>query len=72
MRAIKAHYPTKTGEPVDTLLKQYLISADELVGFVGAYARMRPTGLEGMEASSVIKKMKDTSFAAGVDRAHMK
>lgn len=71
IRAIKAHYPDKTHEPVDTLLKQYLISVDELVGFIGAYGRMRPGGLDGMEAASVIKKMKDKWFAAGIDRAHM-
>ena len=33
-----------------------------------AAARMRPTGLEGMEASSVRKKFKDKKFAAGCSR----
>ena len=41
---------------------------DELTGLIGAAARMRPTGLEGMEASSVKNKFKDRKFAAGCSR----
>ena len=33
---------------------------------------MRPTGLEGMDYSSVKKKLKDKKFAAGVDREDVK
>ena len=39
-----------------------------LTGLIGTAARMRPTGLEGMEASSVKKKFKDKKFAAGCSR----
>ena len=37
-----------------------------------AYARMRGGSFEGMDATGVIKKIKDTRFAAGVNREHVK
>ena len=49
-------------------MKKVLFAVDELTGLIGAAARMRPTGLEGMEASSVKKKFKDKKFAAGCSR----
>jgi predicted hydrolase (HD superfamily) len=33
---------------------------------------MRPTGFEGMEAKSVMKKFKDKAFAAKIDREEIK
>ncbi|USN54976.1 MAG: hypothetical protein H6765_11135 [Candidatus Peribacteria bacterium] len=69
---IRSHYHESTGVPVNSLLRKYLASVDELTGFVYAYSLMRPNGLEGMEAKSIIKKVKDKSFAAGVDRAHLR
>ncbi|MDP2670730.1 MAG: hypothetical protein Q8O99_07725 [bacterium] len=33
---------------------------------------MRPTGFEGMEAKGVLKRIKDKTFAAGVDREHLR
>lgn len=65
---IKSHYTTKTSISVSSLLRKYLISVDELTGFIYAVGLMRPTGLVGMEYSSVKKKLKDKKFAAGVDR----
>ncbi|HMS91100.1 MAG TPA: lysine--tRNA ligase [Candidatus Absconditabacterales bacterium] len=65
---IKSHYTSKTSVAVNSLLRKYLISVDELTGFIYAVGLMRPTGLEGMEYSSVKKKLKDKKFAAGVDR----
>ena len=56
------------GLPRDTLLKKALFACDELSGFVHACARVRPTGLEGLEPKSVKKKLKQPSFAAGVHR----
>ena len=41
---------------------------DELSGFVHASALIRPTRYEGMDAKSVLKKMKTPSFAAQVSR----
>ena len=49
-------------------MEKMLYAVDELTGLIGAAARMRPTGLEGMEASSIRKKFKDKKFAAGCSR----
>ena len=45
-----------------------LFAVDELSGFVAACALVRPTGIEGMKPKSVKKKLKQPSFAAGVNR----
>ena len=45
-----------------------LFAVDELSGFIAACALVRPTGIEGMKPKSVQKKLKQPSFAAGVDR----
>ena len=52
----------------ESLMERYLFAADELTGLIGAAALMRPTGLEGMEVKSVMKKFKDKKFAAGCSR----
>lgn len=65
---IKSHYTAKTSVTVSSLLRRYLVSVDELTGFIFAVGLMRPTGIEGMDYSSVKKKLKDKKFAAGVDR----
>ena len=57
-----------TGVEPETDLAKYLLAVDELAGFLYAYSLMRPTGFEGMKASSAKKKFKDKSFAAKVDR----
>ncbi len=54
--------------PRETELAKALFAVDELSGFVAACALVRPTGIEGMTAKSVRKKLKQPSFAAGVNR----
>ena len=54
--------------PRDTPLKKTLFACDELSGFVHACGLVRPTGLDGLEPKSVRKKLKQPSFAAGVNR----
>lgn len=65
---LKSHYTIKTWVAVDSLLRKYLISVDELASFVVTVALMRPTWLSDLEFSSVKKKLKDKKFAAWVDR----
>ena len=65
--AISAHY-TKWGVPYDSALDKALLACDELTGFVGACALVRPGGLSTLETKSVLKKLKDKGFAAKVER----
>ena len=54
--------------PRDTLLKKTLFACDELAGFIHACGLVRPDGIETLEPRSVRKKLKQPSFAAGVNR----
>src|SRR5215213_8482490 len=56
------------GVPRQTRMAKTLFAVDELSGFIAACALVRPTGIEGMKPKSVKKKLKQPSFAAGVDR----
>ena len=49
-------------------MEKVLFAVDELTGLIGAAAKMRPTGLDGMDAKSLNKKFKDKKFAAGCSR----
>lgn len=46
MDDIKSHYSSQTSVAVSSLLRRYLVSVDELTGFIYAVGLMRPTGLE--------------------------
>ncbi len=54
--------------PRVSALAKTLYAVDELSGFIAACARVRPTGIVGLTPKSVKKKLKQPSFAAGVDR----
>ncbi len=54
--------------PRDTQLKKTLFACDELCGFVHACGLVRPDGIASLEPRSVRKKLKQPSFAAGVNR----
>ena len=56
------------GLPRDTQLKKTLFACDELAGFVHACGLVRPDGIDTLEPKSVRKKLKQPSFAAGVNR----
>lgn len=67
LRAIESH-ADYLDTPRDTLMSKTLYAVDELSGFVTACALVRPEGLSGMKARSVRKKMKQSTFAASVNR----
>jgi putative nucleotidyltransferase with HDIG domain len=63
-----AGHATFLGVPRETQMAKTLFAVDELSGFISACALVRPTGIEGMKPKSVKKKLKQPSFAAGVNR----
>lgn len=65
--AISAHY-TKWNVPYETLLDKTLLAVDELTGFIIACSHVRPEGIETLTPKSVVKKLKQKSFAAKVER----
>ena len=68
IRAILGH-ATYTGVPRDTAMARALFATDELCGFLVACALVRPNKtLDGLEVSSVKKKLKDKAFARSVNR----
>jgi predicted hydrolase (HD superfamily) len=68
IHCIASHGPRYFGvEPV-TKMDKMIYVFDELSGFIHASALIRPTRYEGMDAKSVLKKLKTLSFAAQVNR----
>ena len=68
LRAILAHRPDHTGVQPETSLDRTLVACDEITGLITATALVRPTGISDLKPKSVKKKMKDATFARGVDR----
>jgi putative nucleotidyltransferase with HDIG domain len=67
-RAILSH-ADYSGVARESRLEHTLYACDEMSGFVTAAALVRPTkSLLDLEASSVVKRMKDKAFARAVSR----
>ncbi len=67
--AVRLHNPhNNTGEPA-TLLAKALRSCEQMTGLVSACVAVRPDkDIKNLELKSVKKKLKDKSFARGVER----
>src|SRR5678815_3852832 len=71
-RAILSH-ADYTGVARESALEKTLFACDELSGFVTAAALVRPSkSIMDLEASSVIKRMKDKAFARAVPREDLR
>jgi putative nucleotidyltransferase with HDIG domain len=72
-RAILSHASEITGIQPESPLERTLVACDELAGFVTAASLVRPSkSILDLEASSVIKRMKDKAFARQVPREHLR
>ena len=67
VKAVKTHNHVLGIKP-ETLLEKTLYSVEELTGLITACALVNPKKLSGVKTSSVLKKMKEKSFARGVNR----
>ena len=56
------------GVPRETKLDKALFCADPLSGLITAAALVRPDKLSGLTSKSVMKRFREKSFAAGVNR----
>ena len=67
-RAILSH-ANYSGVPRESKLEKTLFACDELAGFIGAVALVKPSkSLGEVDVKSVRKKMKDKAFARSVSR----
>ena len=69
MNAIVAH---RFEEYRTDLMSQAIVHADALAGLLVASALVRPEKASGMKVSSVKKKLKERSFAPGVEREEIR
>jgi putative nucleotidyltransferase with HDIG domain len=72
VRGVGAHAPYTDVRP-ESPLERAIVAADELSGFVGACALVRPSrSVLDLPPESVLKKMKDKAFARAVDRGEIR
>jgi putative nucleotidyltransferase with HDIG domain len=67
IRAVGAH-ANHTGIPRESLLERAIFACDEISGFVIAVALVKGRTLSAVTPESVRKRMKEKSFARGVNR----
>ena len=72
IRAVGAH-AAYTGIQPEAPMERAIVAADELSGFVGACALIRPSkSVRDLPPESVLKRMKDKAFARAVDRGEIR
>jgi predicted hydrolase (HD superfamily) len=72
VRAVGAH-ANYSGIAAESPMERAIVAADELSGFVGACALVRPSkSVRELPPESVLKKMKDKTFARSVDRGEIR
>ncbi len=71
IRAIGSH-AFYTGIDRVTPMEKAIVAADELTGFAGACALVRPSkSIADLPVESVLKRLKEKSFARSVDRSYI-
>ena len=71
VRGVAAH-ANYSGIVPESPMERAIVAADELSGFVGACALVRPSkSVVDLPPESVVKKMKDKTFAKSVDRGEI-
>jgi len=65
--AIACH-DTRLNMSYDSQMDKAILAVDELSGLITACCALRPDGIMTLEPKSVMKKMKEPKFAAGVNR----
>ena len=73
IHAIEAHangFNGFTTKP-ETRLAKALIACDEICGIFYAYQKLNPVPYADMKVSSIKKRLKESKFAPGIDRAHI-
>jgi predicted hydrolase (HD superfamily) len=68
IQCIASHGPRYFGVEPQSEMDKMIYVFDELSGFIHAAALIRPTQYEGLDAKSILKKLKTPSFAAQVNR----
>ncbi len=72
LQAIRAHNGEMNGNEPQNRLDFALRCGESVTGLVVTAALVRPTGITGMQAKSLKKKMKDKAFAASVSRENIR